>query len=120
MRIFEVEVIAPCLHFIAGDLPCNFGFRPALALSTAPPVNAGTEVLDVNGFSHGVGFLPIRHVMLVEPNVLGWRALLKKQKVRADAGIRFEDTVGEPDDGWGVAFFPQVFLESRFDAFAEQ
>ena len=47
-------------------------------------------------------------------------ALLKKQKVGADAGVGLEDAVGQADDGVEVALFHQVFLEPRLHAFAEE
>ena len=58
--------------------------------------------------------------MLVKPDFLGWRALLKKQEVRADVGVRFEDAVRQADDGVEVALFHQVFLEPRLHSFAEE
>ncbi len=58
--------------------------------------------------------------MLVEPDGLGRLALLEEEQVGPDAGVGFEDTVGEPNDGMQVALFEQVLLEPGLDALAEQ
>ena len=58
--------------------------------------------------------------MLVEPDVLGGGALAEKQQVGLDAGVRVEHAVGQAHDGVQVAFLQQFFLDTGFDAFAEQ
>ena len=77
-------------------------------------------MLDADGLGHRVRLLPIGDAVLVEPDVFGRLALLEEQEIRADAGVGFEDAVGQADDGVEVALLHQVFLEPRLDAFAEQ
>ena len=77
-------------------------------------------MLDADGLGHRVGLLAIGNAVLVEPDLLGRLALLKEQKVGADAGIGLEDAVGQADDGVQVALLHQMFLEPRLHAFAEE
>ena len=44
----------------------------------------------------------------------------KNKQIGADAGVGFEDAVGQADDGVEVALLHQMFLEPRLDAFAEE
>ena len=85
-----------------------------------PPVDAGLQVLEADRLGHRVGLLALGDAVLVEPDVLGRRALLEEQQVGADGGVGFEDAVGQADDGVEVALLQQVFLEPRLDAFAEE
>ena len=47
-------------------------------------------------------------------------AFLEEEQVGADAGVGFEDAVGQADDGVQVALLQQVFLEAGLHAFAEE
>ena len=118
--VLEVEVVAARLHLVRSHLPGNFVLHAAFALRSAPPIHAGFKVLDANGPGHRVGLLALGHTVLVEPDFLGGRALLKEQQVGADAGIGLEDAVGQPDDGVQVALFHQMFFQPRLDAFAKE
>jgi len=63
MRVLDVEVVVTLLDLLDADLPCDFGF-----LALVPPVDAGLEVLEADGFGHGVGFLPLGDPVLVVPD----------------------------------------------------
>lgn len=58
--------------------------------------------------------------MLVEPDVLGRRALAEEQKIGLDAGVWGKYAIGQADDGVQIAVFQQLFLDACFDAFAEE
>lgn len=118
--VFEIEVVAAVLDLSGGDFPGDFVLLTALALLTAPPFDAGGEVLDADGFGHRVGFLVAGDAMLVEPDVLGRFAFFEEEEVGADAGVGFEDAVGEADDGVQVALSQKVLFQPRFDPFAEE
>ena len=120
MRVLDVEVVAAGFDVGRGDVPGAVGLFAAFALRAAPPVDAGLQVFQSDGFGHGIGFLVVGHEMFVEPDVPGRLAFLEEQEVGADGGIGFEHGVGQADDGVEVALLHQVFFESGFDAFAEQ
>jgi hypothetical protein len=69
---------------------------------------------------HRIGFLTLRHAVLIEPDVLSRRALLEEQQVGTDGGIGLEYRIGQADDGVKVALLHQMLLEPCFNALTEQ
>jgi hypothetical protein len=69
---------------------------------------------------HRVGLLALGHTVLVVPDLLGGRSLLKKEQIGADAGVGAEHRIGQPHDRVQVAFGQQALLQACFDALAEQ
>ncbi len=122
VRVFLVEVVAVSLEGGNVDLPGEFIFDAALETIglVAPPGFFGGEFLDADGLGLGIALVAGRIGMLVVPDFLGWRALGEEQQVGLDAGVGGEDAVGQADDGVQVALAEQLFLDPRFDAFAEQ
>ena len=120
VRVFDVEVVAACFDVVCGHFPGVVGCFAAFALRAAPPVDAGLQVFQPDGFGHGIGFLAFGDAVFVEPDFSGRLAFLEEQQVGADGGVGFEDGVGQADDGVEVALFQQVFFEAGLDAFAEQ
>ena len=55
-------------------------------------------MLEADLLGHRIGFLALRHAVLVEPDVLGRLALLEEQKVCADRGVGLEHGIGQADD----------------------
>src|SRR5690242_16478741 len=104
MGIFELEVVAPTLHFIRRDTLSEFRLQPALALCAAPPVYTGFQMFNSYRLSHRIGLLVLRDAMFVKPDLLGGLALLEEQEVSTDAGIGLKYAVGKPDDGVQIAF----------------
>jgi len=92
--ILDVEVVVAVFDLVDADLPGDLVLFPLV-----PPVHTRLEMLESDGLGHGIGFLALGNPVLVEPDRLGGFALLEKQQVRADAGIRFEHAVGQADDG---------------------
>ena len=115
MGVLEVEVVVTGLDLLDGDFPGCFVFLPLV-----PPVDTWLQMLEADGFGHGVGFLPLGDAVLVEPDFLGWGSFLEKKQICADGGIGLEDAVRQADNGVEVALLQQVFLEPRLDAFAEE
>ena len=58
--------------------------------------------------------------MFVEPDLLGWLTFFEEQEIRADAGVRLKDTVGQPHNRVQVAFLKKVFLQTGLYAFTEE
>ena len=58
--------------------------------------------------------------MLVIPDLCGGLAFGEEKEVCADARVRIEDAVGQPDDGVQVALGEEGFLDAGLYAFAEE
>src|ERR1039458_9068366 len=105
MGVLKIKIIAARFHLIGSNQPGHFIFHTPFSLPTAPPIDAWLEVLNANGLRHGVGFLSLRHPVLVEPDFFCRFTFLKKQKVGSDARVGLEYAIWQPDDGVEIALF---------------
>ena len=138
VRVLDVEVVAVGLDLLDRHLPglrrldsvgerrlgrslaLPFGFALLLRLLTEPPLLFDVELFDADRLRLVVGLGSRRIRVLVEPNLFGRLPLGEEQQVRLDARVRTEDAVRQPDDRVQVALGQQLFLDRRFDPFAEQ
>lgn len=124
VRVLEIEVEVAGLDRVDGNAPgllilLALAVRPFL-VGLAPPLALGLELLDADRLALVVALGAGRIGMLVVPNFRCRRALGEEEQVRADAGVRIEDAVGQADDGVQVALVEQGLLDSRLNAFAEE
>src|SRR3546814_20654338 len=99
MRVLYVEVVATRLHLIDANVPRLRAFCTPCTSRTTPPIDAALKMLKLDRLGHGVGLLPLRHLMFVVPDFLGRLALLEEQQVCADGGIGLEHGIGQETAG---------------------
>lgn len=115
MRVLNIEVVAGGLNLLDRHLPGLLGLLPLL-----PPLLFDVELFDADRLRLVVGLGSRRIRVLVEPNLFRRLPLSKEQQVRLDPRVRTEDPVGQSNNRVQVALGQQLFLDRRFDPFAEQ
>ncbi len=115
VRVLDVKVVASGLDLLDRHLPSLLGLLPLL-----PPLLFDVKLFDADRLRLVVRLGSRQIRVLVEPNLFRRLPLGEEQQVRLDPRVRTEDAVRQPDDRVQVALGQQLFLDRRFDPFAEQ